>query len=192
MKPEHSREVRAFVRPLIAMTFLAASVATPAQQNQSQENVRIARAPTAAAPAPQPMTWNQVRIIRVKSDRIADFEARVKELRTAMMNRDEGGFMVWQVVFGDQNTYHIVSELQSFASLPELEANPPMEQAVGELAGAGQEYDRFADPRHGSGAYGPVDAAAATGAIRTEPRAHDSRDRHVVAGQAGRVRGAAA
>ncbi|HEY8519646.1 MAG TPA: hypothetical protein VIN61_06175 [Gammaproteobacteria bacterium] len=68
-------------------------------------------------------------MIRVKGDRIADFEERVKEIGAAMSKQGRSGFAVWQVVFGDQNTYHIVSQLESFASLPELEAHPPMEQA---------------------------------------------------------------
>lgn len=124
MQLEHPHELRAFVRPLIAIALLAASAAAPAQR---QEDVRVALAPS-AAPAPQPVTWNQVRIIRVKGDRVADFEARMKEIGAAM-SRQGRSFTVWQVAFGQQNTYHIVSQLQSFASLPQQEANPPMEQA---------------------------------------------------------------
>ncbi|HEX6998596.1 MAG TPA: hypothetical protein VF322_10655 [Gammaproteobacteria bacterium] len=125
MQLEHSRELRAFVRPLIAIAFLTTSAATFGQQDQ--ERARVAPE-EGAAPAAPPMPWNQVRIIRVKGDRVADFEALIKELGSAVSRQGEDGFMVWQVVLGDQNTYHIVSQLQSFASLPELEANPPMEQ----------------------------------------------------------------
>jgi hypothetical protein len=131
MQLEQPRTPRALVRPLIGIAFLTASAAALGQQppaaQQEQEDIRVALAPS-AAPAPQPVTWNQVRIIRVKGDRVADFEARLKELGAAMSGQGRG-FTVWQVVFGEQNTYHIVSQLESFASLPELEANPPMEQA---------------------------------------------------------------
>src|SRR5690606_37715391 len=126
MRHEHSRELGVFVRPLIAIAFLTATAGAFGQQNQ--ESPRVARAPS-AAPAPQTMPWNQVRIIRVKGDRIGDFEALIKELGAAVSRGGSGGFMVWQVVLGDQNTYHIVSQLESFASLPELETDPPMEQA---------------------------------------------------------------
>jgi hypothetical protein len=127
MQLEQPRTLRSLVRPLIGIAFLTASGAALGQQPPAaqQEDVRVALAPSAA---PQPVTWSQVRIIRVKGDRIADFEARLKELGAAMSEQGRG-FNVWQVVFGEQNTYHIVSQLASFASLPELEANPPMEQA---------------------------------------------------------------
>jgi muconolactone delta-isomerase len=127
MQLEQPRTLRSLVRPLIGIAFLTASGAALGQQPPAaqQEDVRVALAPSAA---PQPVTWSQVRIIRVKGDRIADFEARLKELSAAMSEQGRG-FNVWQVVFGEQNTYHIVSQLASFASLPELEANPPMEQA---------------------------------------------------------------
>jgi hypothetical protein len=124
MQFEHPR---ALVRPLIAIAFLSAPAATFAQQEQQEEGVRVALAES-AAPASEPMIWNQVRIIRVKGDRVPDFEARIKELGAALSRRG-GALNVWQVAFGEQNTYHLVSQLESFASLAELEANPPMEQA---------------------------------------------------------------
>jgi hypothetical protein len=131
MQLEQPRTLRVLVRPLIGIAFLIVSAAASGQQppaeQQEQEDIQVARAPS-SAPAPQRALWNQVRIIRVKGDRVADFEARIKELGAAM-SRQGRGFNVWQVVFGEQNTYHIVSQLESFASLPELEANPPMEQA---------------------------------------------------------------
>jgi hypothetical protein len=118
---------------LIGIALLAASAAVAGQQptaaqGQSQQAVRVAVAP-GAAPAPQPAIWNHVRIIRVKGDRVADFEARIKELGAALSKQGEG-MTVWQIAFGEQNTYHIVSQLESFASLPQQEANPPMEQAA--------------------------------------------------------------
>ena len=133
MQLEHLRRPCASVRLLIGIALLAASAAAAGQQpsaaqGQGQQNVRVAVAP-GAAPASQPAIWNHVRIIRVKGDRVADFEARIKELGAALSKQGEG-FTVWQVAFGEQNTYHIVSQLESFASLPQQEANPPMEQAA--------------------------------------------------------------
>lgn len=133
MHIEHPRTLSASIRASIGIAILTASVAVLGQQpgaereTQPEDDLRVALAPS-AAPAPQPAMWNQVRIIRVKGDRVADFEARIKELSAAMSSRGRG-FNVWQVVLGDQNTYHIVSQLESFASLPEQQANPPMEQA---------------------------------------------------------------
>jgi muconolactone delta-isomerase len=129
MQLDQPRTLRVLVRPLFGIAFLVVSAAASGQQPaQQEEDVQVALAPGAAAPAPQPVIWNQVRIIKVKGDRVADFEARLKELGAAIARRGES-FNVWQVVFGEQNTYHIVSQLESFASLPQLEANPPMEQA---------------------------------------------------------------
>jgi muconolactone delta-isomerase len=132
MQLDQPRTLRVLVRPLFGIACCIASATAlgqqPAAAQQGEENVRVAVATSAAAPAPQPVIWNQVRIIRVKSDRVADFEARLKELASAMARRGES-YNVWQVAFGEQNTYHIVSQLESFASLPQLEANPPMEQA---------------------------------------------------------------
>jgi hypothetical protein len=132
MQLDQPRTLRVLVRPLFGIAFLAVSATAlgqqPAAAQQEEESVRVALATSPAAPAPQAVIWNQVRIIRVKGDRVADFEARLKELGAAM-SRQGTGFNVWQVVFGEQNTYHIVSQLESFASLPQLEANPPMEQA---------------------------------------------------------------
>ncbi len=132
MQLDQPRTLRVLVRPLFGIAFLIASATAlgqqPAAAQQGQENVQVAVATSAAAPTPQPVIWNQVRIIRVKSDRVADFEARLKELASAMARRGES-YNVWQVAFGEQNTYHIVSQLESFASLPQFEANPPMEQA---------------------------------------------------------------
>ena len=132
MQLEHSRRALASVRLLIGIALLAVSAAAAAQQpsaqGQGQENVRLAVA-AGATPAPQPAIWNHVRMIRVKGDRVADFEARIKELGAAVSKQGEG-FTVWQVAFGEQNTYHIVSQLESFASLPQQQANPPMEQAA--------------------------------------------------------------
>jgi muconolactone delta-isomerase len=129
MQLEHPR---ASIRASIGIALLAVSAAALAQQPGAERDtpegdLRVALA-SSPAQAPQPMVWNQVRIIRVKGDRVADFEARIKELSEAISARG-GGLMVWQVVFGDQNTYHIVSQLESFASLPELQSNPPMERA---------------------------------------------------------------
>jgi len=130
MQLDQPRTLRVSVRPLFGIAFLAVSATAlgqqPAAAQQDEDNLRVALA--TSAPAPQAVTWNQVRIIRVKGDRVADFEARLKELGSAMSSQGRG-FNVWQVAFGEQNTYHIVSQLESFASLPELEANPPMEQA---------------------------------------------------------------
>lgn len=132
MQLEQPRTLRALIRPLTGIAFLAASAAALGQQPpaapQEQENIQVAIAPSAPPASQQPMAWNQVRIVRVKPDRVADFEARLKEVGAAM-SRQGRGFNVWQVALGEQNTYHIVSQLESFASLPELEANPPMEQA---------------------------------------------------------------
>jgi len=132
MQLDQPRTLRVLVRPLFGIAFLIASATAlgqqPAVAQQEQENVRVAVATSTAAPPPQPVIWNQVRILRVKSDRIADFEERLKELASAMARRGES-YNVWQVAFGEQNTYHIVSQLESFASLPQFEANPPMEQA---------------------------------------------------------------
>jgi hypothetical protein len=131
MQLDQCQSLRALVRPLMGIALLVVSAAAfgqqPAPEQEEQGNLEVALA-ASAAPASQPVTWNQVRIIRVKGDRVADFEARIKELGAAMSSQGRG-FNVWQVVFGEQNTYHIVSQLESFASLPELEANPPMEQA---------------------------------------------------------------
>jgi hypothetical protein len=119
-------------RTLVGIALLVVSAAAlgqqPAAGQQQEESIEVALGPSAAAPTAQPVIWNQVRIIRVKGDRVADFEALIKELGSAM-SRQGRGFDVWQVVFGEQNTYHIVSQLESFASLPEMEANPPMEEA---------------------------------------------------------------
>ncbi|HEU4618468.1 MAG TPA: hypothetical protein VFV10_10525 [Gammaproteobacteria bacterium] len=101
------------------------------QQGQAQEQregeLRVAVAPNEAQPTQQQGTFSAVRVIHVKSDRVGEFEDLIKELGAAIAKRGEAGFNVWQVEFGDQSTYHIVSELQSFASLPQMEANPPME-----------------------------------------------------------------
>jgi hypothetical protein len=119
-------------RTLVGIALLVVSAAAlgqqPAAGQQQEENLEVALGPSAAAPTTQPVIWNQVRIIRVKGDRVADFEALLKELGSAMSSQGRG-FEVWQVVFGEQNTYHIVSQLESFASLPEMEANPPMQEA---------------------------------------------------------------
>jgi hypothetical protein len=131
MQLDQRHTLRVLVRPLMGVAFLVVSAAAlgqqPAAEQQEQGDVRVAIAPS-AAPASRPVTWNQVRIIRVKGDRVADFEARLKELGAAMSGQGRG-FNVWQVVLGQQNTYHIVSQLESFASLPEFQNNPPMEQA---------------------------------------------------------------
>jgi hypothetical protein len=131
MQLDQCHSLRALVRPLMGIAFLVVSAAAlgqqPAAGQQEQENVQVALASSASSTA-QPVTWNQVRIIRVKSDRVADFEARLKELGAAMSGQGRG-FNVWQVVLGQQNTYHIVSQLESFAALPEFQTNPPMEQA---------------------------------------------------------------
>lgn len=132
MRVEHSRKRHTLVGPLVGIAMLAVCAAASGQQpsqsqRQTQDDLRVAAAPSATQ-APQPVIWNQVRILRVKGDRINDFEARLKELSAAMVKQGRG-FNVWQVAFGEQNTYHIVSQLESFESMPRLEANPPMEQA---------------------------------------------------------------
>ena len=89
-----------------------------------QEDVEIARA---APPAEETQpTLNAVRVIQVKHDRVAEFEGLIKELGMAMQEFGQPGFMVWSVVVGDVNTYHIVAEFDSFASIERLE-QPPME-----------------------------------------------------------------
>jgi hypothetical protein len=93
------------------------------------EELEVALASPSPPPeAPPAVMWNQVRMIQVKSDRVTDFEDRLKELGAAMTKQGRS-FNVWQVALGEQNTYHIVSQLESFASMAQVEANPPMERA---------------------------------------------------------------
>jgi hypothetical protein len=124
------------VRSLVGLAILAAASAASGQaqqqgepqgQQQRQEDVRVAVAPSTPQQSAPQMSLNEVRVISVKADRVAEFEDLLKELGAAMSQRGEPGFEVWQVAFGDQATYHIVSPLQSFASLPQMQANPPME-----------------------------------------------------------------
>jgi len=96
----------------------------PEQGAERQEDVQVA----AAAPRAQPAQtmWNGVRIVQVKHDRVADFEALIKELRTAIQASGQPGFSVWSTELGDMNTYHITMQFDSFASFGSME-NPPME-----------------------------------------------------------------
>ena len=192
MQLDQPRTLRVLVRPLFGIAFLVVSAAASGQQpaQQQEEDVQVALAPGAAAPAPQPVIWNQVRIIKVKGDRVADFEARLKELGAAIARRGES-FNVWQVVFGEQNTYHIVSQLESFASLPQLEANPPMEQAqwTSWLEGIMGTIDSQV---MGVAEVHPDLSKLPQGPGNGERRADDPRDSELAAGQATRVRRIAA
>lgn len=128
MKVERIVKQPVFVRPLIGVAIFAASFAAWGQQQgqgQGQGQVRVAVA--GGEQQPEQAMWNEVRIIHVKSDQTAEFEDLIKELSDALAQRGEAGFNIWQVAFGDQNTYHIVSQLPSFASVPQMAQNPPME-----------------------------------------------------------------
>src|SRR5262245_32546004 len=129
MRVEGSKEHARF-HPLIYIAVLAASATASSQlhaqeQPRPQEELRIAAAP-GATQQPQQLIWNQVRVIHVKSDRVSQFEELIKELGTAIAKQGRG-MNVWQVALGDQNTFHIVSQLESFATLAQMQANPPME-----------------------------------------------------------------
>jgi hypothetical protein len=127
MRAERIDRRQAFVRPLIGVAIFAASFAASGQQQgqeQRQSDVQVA---VAGEQQPQQAMWSEVRIIHVKSDQIAEFEDLIKELSDALAKQGEAGFNIWQVAFGDQSTYHIVSQLPSFAAVPEMAQNPPME-----------------------------------------------------------------
>ncbi len=90
-----------------------------------QEDVEIARAAPPAEQA-QPMLTG-VRVLQVKHDRIGEFEGLIKELRAAMLESgQQPGFTTWSVELGDVNKYHLVMQLDSFASFAQME-QPPME-----------------------------------------------------------------
>jgi hypothetical protein len=97
------------------------------EQSQRQGDVQVAVAPGDAQQRAQQTTWNEVRVVRVKGDRIGEFEGLLKELASVMSEQDAPGFNVWQVAFGEQNTYHIVSQLESLGALADMAENPPME-----------------------------------------------------------------
>ena len=89
------------------------------------EEVQIARAEPPAEEAQRMLT--AVRMIQVKHDRVGEFEGLIKELRAAIMESGEQpGFTTWSVELGDVNTYHLVVDIDSFASLAQME-QPPME-----------------------------------------------------------------
>jgi hypothetical protein len=122
-----------FVPSLIGLAVLAVpSAVSSQQQGQAEEqqrqqgDVQVAVAPDQAQQS-QPMIWNEVRIVRVKGDRIGEFEGLLKELAGAMTEQDAPGFNVWQVAFGEQNTYHIAAQLESLGALADMAENPPME-----------------------------------------------------------------
>lgn len=102
----------------------AAQPGQPGQPAEQQRDVEIAAAAPDAQQA-QPM-WNGVRVIQVKHDQVGEFEALMKELRTAVQGSGQPGFTVWKTELGDMNTYHIASQFDSFAaSFANME--PPME-----------------------------------------------------------------
>lgn len=129
------------VHPLTGVAILAAAFAAygqepeaeqqsddqGVQQQRDDEELRVALASPSQEPPPS-MSWNQVRMIHVKSDRVTDFEDRLKDLSAAMTKQGRS-FNVWQVALGELNTYHIVSPIQSFTSIAQFESNPPMERA---------------------------------------------------------------
>lgn len=90
-----------------------------------QGDVEIARAEPPAQQQAQPMLMG-VRVLEVKPDQVGEFEGLIKELRAAIQESARPGFTAWSVEVGDMNTYHLVTELDSFASLAEME-QPPME-----------------------------------------------------------------
>ncbi|HEX7080585.1 MAG TPA: hypothetical protein VF329_06190 [Gammaproteobacteria bacterium] len=96
------------------------------QQSQQEEDVALAAAPGETPGQAAPMMLNEVRVIRVKGERMQEFEDLLKELGEALREQGAPGFTVWQVAIGDQDTYHIVSQIPSFAELAEMAENPPM------------------------------------------------------------------
>lgn len=132
MKVERFGKRYVFIPSLIGLAVLAApSVAWSQQQGQAQGqregDIQVAVAPGSVQQPQQQMSWNEARVVKVKSDRIGEFEGLVKELAAAMSEQGAPGFDVMQVVFGEQSTYHMVAQLQSLASLEEMAENPPME-----------------------------------------------------------------
>jgi hypothetical protein len=109
---------------------LCGSQALAQQEQSQQQDVEVAVAPGEAQQA-QPL-WNGVRVVQVKHDRTGDFEALIKELGTALSAAGLPPISVWQVEIGDVNTYHIVSQFESFADVANEEAMPmePMEWAT--------------------------------------------------------------
>lgn len=77
-----------------------------------------------------PTGWNDVRVITVKPDRIAEFEDLLAELNGAMVEAGRPGMGVFQVVHGEQNTYHIQAQLGSLSEFDNPPA-PPMAPAEG-------------------------------------------------------------
>lgn len=110
---------------VLSSSVVLAQQQQPEQSSQEQEDVQVAAAAPGAQPAAQPM-WNGVRVIRVKHDRIGEFEGLMKELRDAMQGSGQPGFQVWSMELGDLGTYHIVMQFDSFASFGNMES-PPME-----------------------------------------------------------------
>jgi hypothetical protein len=112
---------------LAILMFPSVGVSQQPQQGRGQREVQVAVAPAQAqAPAP---ALNEVRVVRVKGDRIGEFESLLKELSATLSESNQPGFNVWRVEFGDLNTYHVVAPLQSFASIAEMQT-PPMEPAA--------------------------------------------------------------
>lgn len=97
------------------------------QSGRGQQEVQVAIAPPQAQA--QLPALNEVRVVRVKGDRIGEFEGLLKELSTTLSESNQPGFNVWRVELGDLNTYHVVAPLQSFASFAEMQT-PPMEPAA--------------------------------------------------------------
>lgn len=98
------------------------------QPAERQGDVQVAAAAPAAGAQALPM-WNGVRILRVKPDRIGEFEGLLEELREAAQEDEQfGDFAVWSMELGEMNTYHIVAPFDSFASFASMDT-PPMEPA---------------------------------------------------------------
>jgi antibiotic biosynthesis monooxygenase (ABM) superfamily enzyme len=99
------------------------------EQRAGQQDVDVAVAPGEAREE-QPQ-WNAVRIIRVKGERRAEFEALLKELAAAMTEANMPPYNVWQVELGELNTYHIAGALESFSEFEDMEMPmDPAEMAV--------------------------------------------------------------
>ena len=93
--------------------------------------VALSTTPTSAQDQQAPAPWVNVTVVHVKPGQAANFEDRIKEVTAASAKAKRPPVEIYEVVRGDQGTYHIVAQIPALAQndnpLP-----PPMEP--GEMA----------------------------------------------------------
>ena len=98
-----------------------------------------ALSPRPVAAQSDPPKWINVRVIQVKANRVAEWEGLQKRFNEALKTTSSPGRDFWQVIRGQLNTYHIVTEV------PNLGQNDQTAPNGMEPAEWAQWQDRVAD-----------------------------------------------